>query len=178
MPKSVRDRTRAPEVHSKPKSKLAARVLGFYRGSNYKSKDIVRGDTTWKFVKSATKFQLSAGTYFVGDLCHVLSDDVWAMVADKGLYDAGDNKFFAMASTSSGDGIWGRVKVPKETFCVDSGTIGIAPLAVCTRVAGLSLGQVYKFTQPVKCEFCPWLGTYEFTSGRKHVLINTERDSL
>jgi hypothetical protein len=116
-----------------------------------------------------------AGSYYIGDLCYALGDDVYDKVfGDVGGYDAGlyTNKttggFFLVSGTAYGDGLY-RGSDYKE-FAVDAGIIGIAPMSLAKK--GTEGGHVYTFKEPVKCRFGD--GVFRFTSGTTRLVIDTE----
>jgi hypothetical protein len=118
-----------------------------------------------------------AGSYYIGDLCYALGDDVYDKVfGDVGGYDGGlytykpTGDFFLVAGTAYGDGLY-RGSDYKE-FAVDAGIIGIAPMSLAKK--GTEGGHVYTFKEPVKCRFGD--GLFRFTSGTTRLVINTEND--
>lgn len=79
--------------------------------------------------------EFKAGTYYVGDLCYILSD-VWDEVCDHfddGVFTLIDGRKCAMHSTMHGDGRY--TDQDGDTYAVDSGTIG------CVMVEGHEVGQ-------------------------------------
>ncbi len=129
----------------------------------------------WNF-SSTSKYTAPAGSYYIGDLCYALGEDVYDKVfGDVGGYDAGlyTNKnnrfaFFLVANTAWGDGLY-RGSDYKE-FAVDAGIIGITPLSMATK--GTEGGHVYTFKEPVVCHFGN--GIFRFTSGYTRLVIDTE----
>ena len=99
---------------------------------------------------------MTAGEYYVGDLCYVMSDEEWeevcrlTIVGQKcisGEFTMADGRRFAMYNTRWGDGIYQDKNYKK--YSVDSGTIG------CIKVEDIkydkygerldTLGNIYKF---------------------------------
>ena len=99
---------------------------------------------------------MTAGEYYVGDLCYVMSDEEWeevcrlTIVGQKcisGEFTMADGRRFAMYNTRWGDGIYQDKSYKK--YSVDSGTIG------CIKVEDIkydkygerldTLGNIYKF---------------------------------
>lgn len=93
--------------------------------------------------------EFEAGTYYVGDLCYILSD-VWDEVCDHwgdDVFTLKDGRKVAMLSTMYGDG--GYEDQFGNNYDVDSGTIG------CVKVDGLPEGSwgnnnamIVKFDNP------------------------------
>jgi len=74
--------------------------------------------------------KFKAGTYYVGDLCYVISDDNWDKLLDETNYLENDNLTFKGESiwshgTCYGDGSYTDQKGRK--YGVDAGIIGIMP---------------------------------------------------
>ena len=99
---------------------------------------------------------MTAGEYYIGDLCYVMSDEEWDEVCRltivegkciSGEFTMADGRRFAMYNTAYGDGIYVDEKYKK--YSVDSGTIG------CIKVEDIkvdkygerldTLGNIYKF---------------------------------
>ncbi len=64
------------------------------------------------------------GKYYIGDLCHVISNKNWPIVVDL-LENEPDEETvdIAIDYTAHGDGTYTDNKI--GTYCVDSGTIGV-----------------------------------------------------
>ena len=125
--------------------------------------------------QSNFSFTLPAGTYYIGDLCYALSDDVYhnifgGMGYSDGIYQhKSTGHTFALAPTAWGDGAFkgsdGKV------FGVDAGMIGICSVALKEK-SGYG-GHVYTFETPVKCHFK--VGRFSFFWGHYNSLdIDTE----
>ena len=120
------------------------------------------------------RFTAPAGEYYIGDLCYVLSDEVYDTIFgglggyDSGLYkEKGTERFFLVDNTAYGDGLY-HGNDGKE-FGVDAGIIGICPKSLCSKDG--NGGQFYTFKEPVKCRFGK--GKFEFRSGYIHLVIDT-----
>lgn len=110
----------------------------------------------WDVMKKENfSFELPAGTYYIGDLCYALSDDVYDKIFGGTGYSAGIYKerstghTFALAHTAWGDGEFEGSDGKK--FAVDAGIIGICSIALKKKSG--NGGHVYTFGSPVKCHF-------------------------
>mgnify|MGYP003347542378 CR=1 FL=1 len=128
---------------------------------------------------------MTAGEYYVGDLCYVMSDEEWEEVCRlttegqkciSGEFTMADGRRFAMYNTAYGDGIYVDEKYMK--YSVDSGTIG------CIKVEDIkvdkygerldTLGNIYKF------DFRNFLNISDLTtnSSTGFSFIKSETDSF
>jgi hypothetical protein len=95
-----------------------------------------------------------AGTYYIGDLCYALGDDVYERIFggiggyDDGLYvnNKNPNEFFMTAGTSFGDGLYAGSD--GNDYAVDAGIIGITPMFSEKDCMG---GHIHTFNTPVRC---------------------------
>lgn len=96
----------------------------------------------------------SKGEYYIGDICYVLSDDVyhdfWGRQHsfNDGSFTVPKSKLsFATVSTDHGDGTYkdqyGMI------YPVDAGNIGIVPIELCSKTEGLNEGRVSDFVGEV-----------------------------
>lgn len=128
----------------------------------------------WHFISSPRNYTFPPGTYYIGDLCYVLGDDVYDNVYGEydyqdGVYANSDtNEIFMVGGTAYGDGFYEGSD--GNDFAVDAGIIGITPIS-CTR-KNEGGGHLYTFTKPVKCTFKN--GIFKFVSGDTVLIINTE----
>ena len=93
-----------------------------------------------------------AGTYYVGDVGHVSSDEQWKKVCHKVLTEKKptfriDDVPYAVLSTEYGDGVY--EDDCGELYAVDSGTIGCIPIDAVEGDTGY--GQVIEFSEPFTC---------------------------
>ena len=74
---------------------------------------------------------MPAGKYYVGDLCHIMTDNEWLEICDitirgtrvlDGEFQLKDGRRFAMYSTAYGDGVY--YDHYGHSYSVDSGSIG------------------------------------------------------
>jgi len=108
---------------------------------------------------------LPAGTYYIGDLCYVFSDDEWNDVCSKivvdntiifdvleGEFALDDGRIFATFSTAHGDGVYADNQ--DKNYAVDSGSIG------CIKIDDIRnpnngdikrLGNIVTFDAPFNC---------------------------
>ena len=85
---------------------------------------------------------LSAGSYYVGDICYVLDDEELADYTD-GFYSNGAH-VFGTFGTAHGDGFFSDNK--GHGYGVDAGNISIVPLAMIDEKHKKSLGLGHVFT--------------------------------
>jgi hypothetical protein len=128
----------------------------------------------WHFHKMTDRqFLLPAGEYYIGDLCYVLSDDVYDNVFggtgyESGLYqEKGTGRTFLVNGTAYGDGEYTGSDGNK--FAVDAGIIGICPKSLMAKNDGG--GHMYTFRKPVDCRL--YDGEFTFSSGFTYLSINT-----
>lgn len=80
--------------------------------------------------------KLKAGTYYVGDPCHVFSDEVWQELLQKtrffknNFFEIDGYKGFA-SGTAYGDGIY--VDNFGKEYGVDAGLLGVVPIELVKR---------------------------------------------
>ena len=131
---------------------------------------------------------IHAGTYYIGDLCYVLGTDVYDTIFgstgyQSGIYvektsapneylgqSIGKNRFFAVAGTAFGDGMY-PASDGKE-FAVDAGIIGICSQSLMAKNDGG--GHVYTFDEPAICRFEH--GRFFFNWGYDSLVIDTTGD--
>ena len=74
---------------------------------------------------------MPAGKYYIGDLCHIMTDSEWLEICDltiqgtrviDGEFQLKDGRRFAMYSTAYGDGVY--YDHYGHSYSVDSGSIG------------------------------------------------------
>lgn len=137
-----------------------------------KTREVVKKED-WTF-SSALTFTAPAGSYYIGDLCYVLSDEIYDTVfRDVGGYDPGlyqkknSTDFFLVDGTAYGDGLYKSTDL--KSFAVDAGIIGIVPMSlVSQKGAG---GHFYTFKEPVQCTFRG--GKFSFLSEYHEIVIDT-----
>lgn len=111
-----------------------------------------------------SRFEFSPGTYYLGDLCYVMSpewDEICGLtiegnVCKEGVFTLADGRTFGMWHTAYGDGTY-TDNYGRENYFVDSGTIGIVniedisdkeSLAGATERTVFKLGQIEVFDRP------------------------------
>lgn len=70
------------------------------------------------------KAEFKAGTYFIGDPCYALRDDLYEKWGTDNNYDDGDYEYFAVGSTAYGDGTYEDIYSGKG-YGVDAGILGV-----------------------------------------------------
>jgi hypothetical protein len=155
-----------------------------------KSVEFAALGSTWSYFDTDC-VTLSAGTYYIGDVCYALGDAeeyeyVYGAQVDKkkesyddGLYSAGDDKFFFVGRTYDGDGSFKGMG--RREFLVDAGNIGIIPKAFCckkafTKDGGIHGGHFFDFAGPVKCKFAGGVFNFESVYDGRSYKINTRYD--
>lgn len=92
--------------------------------------------------------------FYVGDICYVLSDDVYTGVWGKAGYEDGQHAVgdyeFAVGGTAHGDGCYWDENL--NLYPVDAGVIGVVPLELVTGDKS-DLGSVVKGATEAKYEF-------------------------
>lgn len=144
-----------------------------------KYKDLENPDN-WTKRSDRRKFTVPAGTYYIGDLCHVLDDDVYENIwGSKFNYKNGlfvtnkDDKeeYFGMHGTADGDGVFYG---DNKEFSVDAGHIGIASASLCTKPGFEEF--YYTFNHPVTFEYDSDEDTYYITGTNFYVCISSNVD--
>ena len=117
--------------------------------------------TAYLYHKAMTTPNVDTFTYYVGDLCYVLSDE-WGEVCDLTLdpdndeddreFELGDERRFIMMSTAYGDGTY--LDQHGNAYSVDSGTIGAVRTDfldpdVLSSVVERGLGHVHTFSYEI-----------------------------
>jgi len=70
------------------------------------------------------KAEFNAGTYFIGDPCYALRDDLYNKWGIENDYADGNYKYFAVGSTSYGDGSYEDINSGTK-YGVDAGILGV-----------------------------------------------------
>lgn len=138
---------------------LDERIATFTAMNNERaSRQANKATEGWLCAKGQREYTAPAGTYYIGDLCYALPRDVYEKVFggvggyQSGFYFKGAD-FFMMAGTSYGDGEYKGSD--GNSFCVDAGIIGIAPVRICDMKGQNHIpgGHIYTFSRPVNCRF-------------------------
>lgn len=121
-------------------------------------------------------YDIPAGTYYIGDLCYALGDDIYHNIFGgtgyfSGIYEEKATKrIFMLAGTAYGDGEYPGSDGNK--FAVDAGIIGICSASLVEK-SGRG-GHMYTFKSPVRCKFTT--GRFSFTSQDRSLMIDTTGD--
>ncbi len=115
-------------------------------------------DWSHKNIKKAT---FPPGTYYIGDLCYALDEDLYDRVFGQD-YDSGHysqknnpNHVFMLSDTGIGDGAYRGTD--GHEYCVDAGILGIASESVLDpEKAPYDGGKVYTFKGNVSVSFKPY----------------------
>lgn len=117
--------------------------------------------------------------FYVGDICYVLSDEIYDGIWGEAGYENGkfaDPKTgleFAVAGTAWGDGFYQGSDGTE--YPVDAGVIGIVPLELVGKVDGLKNGSVHEYAGEATMEAEGGKFTFMFPDG-KVVNIDTDED--
>jgi hypothetical protein len=119
---------------------------------------------------------LPAGKYYIGDLCYVLGDDVYAKIFGGTEYKSGiyeeknTGRTFLVSGTAYGDGLF--VGSDFKEYTVDAGIIGICSASLMAKNDGG--GHVYTFDKEVTCRFMN--GRFFFNWNSDSLVIDTTGD--
>lgn len=131
--------------------------------------------SSWTY-SSKTEATFPAGSYYIGDLCYALSDEIYDGVFGAEGYASGKysnsttHQSFLLNGTAAGDGCY--TSSDGKEFGVDAGIIGICPVSLMVKNDG---GYVYTFEEPVDCLFQD--GLFTFRSGATELIIATGSDT-
>ena len=127
----------------------------------------------WKFdkIKPKKMYSLPAGTYYIGDICYVLSDSMYENIFggtgyESGLYSS-DIGNFLVSGTACGDGIY--TGTDGHEYMVDAGVIGIVSAGLCDKET--DLGRIYTFSSEVSVKMKD--GVFSFNSEGTSLTIDT-----
>lgn len=120
------------------------------------------------------------GTYYLGDICYVMKDEIYDKVWGKEYgYDDGSYNIektqFVVSSTAYGDGYY--IDTKGRGYGVDAGVIGIVPKALwkCTEkeIKEGKLGSILKIKNKLvfKVDKC---GVFEIEADGERFTINTK----
>jgi len=114
----------------------------------------------WNY-NNTCEFIVPKGTYYVGDLCYALEDDIYhGVFGDKGYVNGlyrNEEDFFLVSGTAFGDGEY--VDTEGRSYSVDAGILGICPIALAKK--GTDGGHVVEFDGATECYFRA--GMFSFT---------------
>ena len=127
----------------------------------------------WSFRDELT-FTAPPGTYYIGDLCYALFDNVYDTVFGGKGYSAGfyskGKSFFMVDGTACGDGQY--VGTDNHEYLVDAGIIGICSSdLIDPSNRSANGGKIHTFTEPVEVRFKG--GVFHFNSGYTYIKIDT-----
>lgn len=129
----------------------------------------------WSYRRELT-FRAPAGTYYIGDLCYALYDNIYDKVFgghgyDCGFYSRRPDSFFMVDGTTHGDGDY--TGSDGHHYLVDAGIIGICSAdLIDTNNTSIGGGKIHTFTEPVEIRFRG--GCFYFHSGYEALEINTQ----
>lgn len=117
--------------------------------------------------------------FYVGDICYVLSDEVYDAWGDKGYADGifkdpASGFSFAVAGTAYGDGTY--YDGDGHEYGVDAGVIGIVPLEMVAKKDGVRGGRVIYASGIAQFEADDGVFDVHFSSGNMAVHINTNSE--
>jgi hypothetical protein len=120
---------------------------------------------------------LPAGTYYIGDLCYALGDDIYDCIFGGGNYEPGiyaekgTGRAFLVNWTAFGDGEYPGSDGNK--FAVDAGIIGICSQSLMEKDG--NGGHMYTFKSPVCCTF-KREGRFFFSDDTGRLVVDTSGD--
>lgn len=128
----------------------------------------------WDFKKINPKktYVLPAGTYYIGDICYVLADELYENVFggtgyECGLYTSRKGQFL-VGSTFAGDGAY--CGSDEFDYAVDAGVIGIVSQTLLSKET--NGGKIYDF--PTEVHVTMQNGIFTFQSDSIYIEINTK----
>jgi hypothetical protein len=132
----------------------------------------------WDITKTNSfTMTLPAGTYYIGDLCYALGDDIYDCIFgstgyEPGIYaEKGTGRVFLVNGTAFGDGEYPGSDGNK--FAVDAGIIGICSQSLMEKSG--DGGHMYTFRSPVHCTF-KRDGRFFFSSSTERLVVDTSGD--
>ena len=123
-----------------------------------------------------TTVTLPAGTYFIGDICYALPDDIYDLWDfEEDIYTAldpeGTERHFAVGNTKYGDGFYRGSD--GTGFTVDAGNIGMVHVALIRELdEGLGMVKTFDCEVTFECDD----GEFTITCGDWQLVINTGDD--
>ena len=126
------------------------------------------------------KAEFKPGTYFIGDPCYALREDLYEKWGDENNYDDGNYDYFAAGSTKYGDGTYKDDYTGRE-YGVDAGILGIVNMEYAADKYNEEtlnqLGQIVKVEKSLTFEYnadtCTF--TYQYDDNK---CINIETEDL
>lgn len=101
--------------------------------------------------------EFKAGTYFIGDPCYALRDDLYEKWGTDNNYDDGDYGYFAVGSTAYGDGTYDDI-YSNKSYGVDAGILGVVNMEYANPDANENdilnrLGKIITVEKSLKFEY-------------------------
>ena len=124
--------------------------------------------------------EFGAGTYFIGDPCYVLKDELYDEWGNESDYADGDYEYFAVGSTCYGDGVY-YDEYSKSEFGVDAGILGVVDMRYAKDNCDINLlnklGRIIKVEDSLTFEYDNINFTFEYIyDGNNYICINTNYD--
>jgi hypothetical protein len=133
----------------------------------------------WNFER-VKKFTAPAGTYYIGDICYFLKDELYDGVFGGKGYESGlytrksDGAFFMVDNTSWGDGCY--IGSDRFEYGVDAGIIGIVSRSLGPeKDQDMYGGKFHTFRDPVEIKFGD--GVFRFKSHWNYLVIDTSDEN-
>jgi hypothetical protein len=133
----------------------------------------------WNFER-VKKFTAPAGTYYIGDICYFLRDELYDGVFGGSGYEPGlytrksDGAFFMVDRTAWGDGCYNGSD--GFEYGVDAGIIGIVSRSLGPeKDEDMYGGKFHTFKNPVEIKFSG--GVFRFQSHWDYLVIDTSGES-
>lgn len=126
------------------------------------------------------KAEFKPGTYFVGDPCYALRDDLYNKWGNDNNYDDGDYEYFAVGSTAYGDGTYTDTYSGRE-FGVDAGILGVVNMEFANPDANRNdilnrLGRIITVKETLIFEYNHEACTFSYDYDGQKIEIHTTAD--
>ncbi len=122
------------------------------------------------------KAEFGAGTYFIGDPCYALRDDLYSKWGSENNYDDGNYGYFAVGSTMYGDGTYYDNYTRRE-YGVDAGILGVVNMQYADKKYDTDflnkLGQVITVKEKLTFEYDSEERSFNYQYDGNQIYIET-----
>lgn len=133
--------------------------------------------TNYQIKHKSFKAEFKAGTYFIGDPCYALRDDLYSKWGEDHNYEDGDYGYFAVGSTAYGDGTYVDSYSQRE-FGVDAGILGVVNMQFAEDKYDIEslnrLGLVVEIKDKLIFEYNSQNHLFSYQADEKYIEIPTE----
>ena len=130
-----------------------------------------------KIEHKSFKAEFKAGTYFIGDPCYALREDLYDKWGEEHNYADGNYEYFAVGSTAHGDGTYTDSFTLRE-FGVDAGILGVVNMNFADKKYDIEclnrLGLVIEIKDKLIFEYDNESHTFTYYADDKTIEIQTE----